>query len=107
MTGSAPFPPTPTAGWKDPGQVEWYLDRVGVLPARLAGEDALKDRLPPAPRTLLDLGCGDGRLTVLALEARPTITSARAVDNSQPMLARARQRFSGEPRVTVSYHDPP
>lgn len=30
-----------TAGWDDQRQVDWYLDRIGQLPPRLAGEEAL------------------------------------------------------------------
>jgi ubiquinone/menaquinone biosynthesis C-methylase UbiE len=50
---------------------------------------------------VLDLGCGDGRLTALVLDARPTVTEAVAVDSSPAMLERARARFVDEPRVSV------
>lgn len=90
-----------TAGWGDQGQVDWYLDRISKLPPRVAGEDVLRSVLPPAPRSLLDLGCGDGRLSALALEARSTITRVVAVDMSPPMLRHARNRFEDDQRVTV------
>ncbi len=96
---------SPTAGWSDPGQVEWYLDRIDRLPPRLAGETALADRLPPAPATMLDLGCGDGRLAALVLGARPGIRQVVAVDVSDPMLRRAEARFAADPRVTVRQWD--
>ena len=53
------------------------------------------------PRSLLDLGCGDGRLAALALEARPSLRRVVAVDNSPAMLERARHRFAGDRRVSV------
>ncbi len=96
---------TPTAGWSDPGQVEWYLDRIGRLPPRLAGERALAGLVPSAPETVLDLGCGDGRLTALVLEARPTVRQVVAVDVSEPMLRRAEARFAADRRITVRHWD--
>ncbi|HEY6624345.1 MAG TPA: class I SAM-dependent methyltransferase, partial [Acidimicrobiales bacterium] len=105
MKAAASEGPTPTAGWSDPGQVEWYLDRIDRLPPRLAGENALAELLPPAPETVLDLGCGDGRLAALVLAARPAIERVLAVDVSDPMLHRAEVRFAADPRVTVGHWD--
>lgn len=96
---------TPTGGWHDSDQVNWYLDRVGRLPPRLAGEAALRDLLPPDPRSVLDLGCGDGRLASLVLEALPTVAQVVAVDRSPPMLDRAREQFGADGRVEVRVWD--
>ena len=93
------------AGWTDPGQVEWYLDRVVRLAPRLAAEELLRTVLPSDPRRLLDLGCGDGRLAALALDARPSLDHVVALDRSAPMLDSARARFDGDPRVTVRAWD--
>jgi ubiquinone/menaquinone biosynthesis C-methylase UbiE len=57
--------------------------------------------LPLAPRRVLDLGCGDGRLSELVLAARPGVEEIVAVDCSPPMLELARERFASEPRVKV------
>ncbi len=95
----------PTGGWSDDGQVEWYLNRVGKLEARQAGEQVLIDLLPAAPRRVLDLGCGDGRLAALVLENRPSVEAVVAVDCSPPMLERARERFEDETRVEVRTWD--
>jgi SAM-dependent methyltransferase len=95
-------PETPTAGWRDPDQVGWYLGRVDKLAPRVAGEDALRSTLPARPYAMLDLGCGDGRVTAaLALDALRTLATALAVDISAPTLEQARGRFQNEPRVTV------
>jgi SAM-dependent methyltransferase len=75
---------TPVGGWGDDEQVSWYLGRIGRLEARQAGERVIADVLPPAPRSVLDLGCGDGRLTALALAERPGIERVVAVDRSAP-----------------------
>jgi len=91
--------------WQSQEKVDEYLARVGGLPARIAGEAVLTEILPPAPSSLLDLGCGDGRLAGLVLAARPSITAVVAVDRSEPMLAAARARFAGDARVAVSSHD--
>ena len=57
--------------------------------------------LPDSPRTVLDLGCGDGRLAALVLEHRPSVECVLAVDSSPAMLDRARDRFDGDNRVHI------
>jgi len=94
-----------SATWHSRDKVDEYLARVGGLPGRIAGEGALVEILPPAPASLLDLGCGDGRLAGLVMAARDSIASVVAVDRSEPMLAAARARFAGDPRVAVREHD--
>lgn len=107
-----PVPSTPAAStpgrastWQDEAKVEEYLDRVGRLPARLAGEAALTEALPPTPARLLDLGTGDGRLVDVVLRARPSIEEVVALDRSPPMLERAAARFAADPRVRVVERD--
>jgi len=92
---------TPTGGWSDVAQVAWYNKRIGRLEARLAGEQMLAQLLPPSPKRLLDLGCGDGRLTALVLGCRPSIEHTVAIDSSAPMLSLAKERFCGQDRVEV------
>jgi tRNA (cmo5U34)-methyltransferase len=96
---------TPPATWAEKAKVGWYLDRVGQLPPRIAGEELLRSVFPADPRSLLDLGCGDGRLAALALEARPMLSRIVALDVSPPMLERARDRFRSDHRVTVREWD--
>ena len=67
-----------------------YLTRIGGLAPRAAGEDILVSVLPDAPRSVLDLGCGDGRLAALVLEHRPSLERVAAVDSSPAMLEYAR-----------------
>jgi tRNA (cmo5U34)-methyltransferase len=97
--------PTPTDGWSDSEQVEWYVNRIGTLEARLAGERVLVELLPPAPLRVLDLGCGDGRLAALVIENRPSVEHVVAVDCSAPMLERARERFADSNGIDVLYWD--
>jgi SAM-dependent methyltransferase len=97
--------PTPIGGWGDDEQVSWYLGRIGRLEARQAGEGMLADVVPSAPRSVLDLGCGDGRLAALVLAERPGIERVVAVDRSAPMLAHARDRFADDGRVEVRAWD--
>jgi tRNA (cmo5U34)-methyltransferase len=91
--------------WHNPEKVDEYLERVGRLAPRLAGEAVLVDVLPDDPKRVADLGCGDGRLTALVLDARPGVIEVLAVDASPPMLEKARERFAGEARVRVVDHD--
>ena len=88
-TGSS----TPIGGWNDPEQVDWYTSRIGGLEPRRAGEEVLIEVLPDAPRRVLDLGCGDGRLGALVLDASASVEHLVAVDRSPPMLERARSAF--------------
>jgi tRNA (cmo5U34)-methyltransferase len=97
--------PLPSASWSDEHLVERYLRRVEGLAPRQAGEDVLRSVLPDRPASLLDLGCGDGRLAALALDARPSLARVVAVDSSSPMVARAQSRFAGDRRVTVRRWD--
>ena len=98
-TTSSPVEAPP--GWDDQQRVDAYLERVDRLEPRLAGEAALRGLLPPDPTSVLDLGCGDGRLAALVIESRPSVTRAVGVDASPAMLDRARSRFSepGAPMV--------
>jgi tRNA (cmo5U34)-methyltransferase len=91
--------------WSDPDVVDRYLARIGRLPPRLAGEEVLVSILPDAPRSVLDLGCGDGRLAALILEHRPSVERVVAVDASAAMLHQAHRRFSGENRVSIREWD--
>lgn len=90
-----------TATWSDPDRVDRYLARIGGLAPRAAGEEVLVSVLPDSPRTVLDLGCGDGRLAALVLEHRSSIETVLAVDSSPAMLSHARDRFDGENRVRL------
>lgn len=91
--------------WHSQEKVDEYLARVGGLPGRIAGEGVLVDILPTAPASVLDLGCGDGRLAGLVMAARDSVRSVVAVDRSEPMLAAARARFAGDERVSVRQYD--
>ena len=84
---------TPVGGWGDEQQVDWYLERIGRLEARQAGERMLAEVLPDAPTSVLDLGCGDGALLALTMQRRPSIERGVGIDRSEPMLARAREHF--------------
>jgi tRNA (cmo5U34)-methyltransferase len=61
--------------------------------------------MPVAPRALIDLGCGDGRLAGLVLGARPSLTSVVGLDISASMLQLAAERFAQEPKVTLRAGD--
>jgi ubiquinone/menaquinone biosynthesis C-methylase UbiE len=93
--------PPADATWHDHAKVGEYLGRVNRLEARIAGERALAELLPASPRSVLDLGCGDGKLAAVVLEACPSVERVVAVDASPPMLDAARERFAGDDRVTV------
>ena len=100
-TSPGPRDPASAATWSDPDRVDRYLARIGGLAPRAAGEEVLVSVLPGAPRSVLDLGCGDGRLAALVLEHRPGVERVVAVDSSPTMLRRAGDRFDGDPRVRV------
>lgn len=91
--------------WTDLDKATEYLARADRLPHRSEGEGVLVRDLDSAlPGRVLDLGCGDGRLTALVLAAYPGST-ATCADMSDPMLAAVRERFAGDDRVTIAAHD--
>ena len=91
--------------WSSPDKVDEYVGRIGTVPQRLAGEAVLAEIMPPAPQRALDLGCGDGRLAAVILDARPDVEQIVAVDASPPMLERARARFANDTRVELRTWD--
>ena len=91
--------------WDSPAKASEYLGRIGASGPRLAGEAALVEMLPVSVSSVLDLGCGDGRLAALVLGARPSVDRVVAVDKSPPMLDAARMRFRDDVRVEVREWD--
>jgi tRNA (cmo5U34)-methyltransferase len=90
--------------WLAAEKVEEYRGRADRIPHRTEGETVLLELVPERVERVLDLGCGDGRLLALVLEARPGAGGV-AVDFSPPMLERAKQRFAGLPEVELREHD--
>jgi len=91
--------------WVDVDKALEYLARSDTLPHRAEGEGVLvRDLAGRLPGRVLDLGCGDGRLTALVLAAYPG-SSAICVDMSPAMLDAAAERFDGDDRVTITAHD--
>ena len=91
--------------WERPEHATSYLSRADQLPHRREGEEVLaKDLSDALPGRVLDLGCGDGRLASIVLEAYPE-SSAVCVDMSPTMLSAASDRFGTEERVTLLQHN--
>jgi cyclopropane fatty-acyl-phospholipid synthase-like methyltransferase len=88
--------------WSDPGRVAEYLSRE--IPHRLTAEELLLDALPPRVGRFLDLGSGDGRMVAL-VRGRHAEACALGLDASEPMLARAAERFDDSPLVELRAHD--
>lgn len=61
-------------------------------------------RYQPNLERFIDLGTGDGRLIGLIREQHPN-ARALGVDFSEPMLARARERFADDRLVELREHD--
>jgi tRNA (cmo5U34)-methyltransferase len=100
--------------WDSPDHARDYLGRADSILHRSEGESTLLEFLPVAPRRILDLGTGDGRLLALvkAALAEHEIAGDRhgrvesvAVDFSPAMLEAARKRFAGDSSVTVIAHN--
>jgi tRNA (cmo5U34)-methyltransferase len=94
----------PGGEWSSAEHVLGYLARADTLPHRTEGEGVLLELVPSQARRVLDLGTGDGRLLALLCRDRPAISGV-GLDISQPMLAKARERFAGDPRIELVEHD--
>jgi tRNA (cmo5U34)-methyltransferase len=88
--------------WSDPERVSEYLARE--IPHRGIAEGMLLEALPRRVGRVLDLGTGDGRLLAL-VRGRHADAEGVGVDSSQPMLARAHERFAGGARIELVLHD--
>jgi tRNA (cmo5U34)-methyltransferase len=89
--------------WDTPTHALEYLARADRI-HRGEGDRTLIECLPPTIGRVLDLGSGDGRLLALVRLARPGI-EAVAIDFSETMLGRLRERFADDARVSVVAHD--
>jgi SAM-dependent methyltransferase len=90
--------------WDSAAHALGYLARADSIPHRSEGERTLLECLPMAMERALDLGSGDGRLLALVRLARPE-TQALALDFSETMLQRLRERFAGDALVSIAAHD--
>lgn len=81
-----------------------YLERADSVPHRTEGERTLLELLSRPARRVLDIGTGDGRLLALVKLAHPD-AAAVALDFSDTMLGKARERFGDDAAVTVLKHD--
>jgi SAM-dependent methyltransferase len=90
--------------WPDVEHALTYLARADRVPHRTEGEAALLEFVPEAPKRVLDLGTGDGRLLALVRTAREDVRGV-ALDFSPPMLERVRARFAEVDDVEVVEHD--
>jgi SAM-dependent methyltransferase len=88
--------------WSEPWRVAEYLSRE--IPHRQAAEEMLLKALPERVNRFLDLGTGDGRMLALVRADHPE-AQAIGLDSSEPMLARASERFAGDPVVELRQHD--
>ena len=90
--------------WSDRDHVLSYLARVDGMPHRAEGDGVLDEVVPAGAGRILDLGCGDGRLSAFLRIRRPG-ARLTLLDVSPPMLAAARERFAADPRAEVREHD--
>jgi trans-aconitate methyltransferase len=68
-------------------QADAYVANAGFVPA--LGEAVIDWLKPQAGEAILDLGCGDGALTLKLVEAGAKVTG---IDGSDAMVAKARER---------------
>jgi tRNA (cmo5U34)-methyltransferase len=90
--------------WSEAGHASDYLERRQSIPHRAEGYAAMLEFLPASTRRVADLGTGDGYLLEQLRSARPGLGGI-AVDFSEEMLRRARERFAATADVTVVDHD--
>ena len=79
-------------------------DRAKLIPCFEPFYRWAVDLIPPTALNILDLGAGTGLLSAFVRERFPK-ANIRLMDNSEPMLARARERLGDDPRVTYDVGD--
>jgi trans-aconitate 2-methyltransferase len=85
---------------------EWDATAYATLnaPMNKRGNDAVARLQLSGGETVLDAGCGTGQVTATLLERLPR-GRVVALDGSEAMLAAARERFDGDPRVSFVHAD--
>jgi trans-aconitate 2-methyltransferase len=78
-------------------------DRVAA-PMTQRGTELVDELDLRGDETVIDAGCGTGQVTARLLERLPD-GHVIALDGSQAMLERARERFGEDPRVELLHHD--
>lgn len=84
VQGFAEFGAREKAGWADPGIVDAYVAKFGPVTDAVA--KLLVERVATSDEPLLDLCCGQGRMTAMLCAAGAQVS---ALDFSPQMLARA------------------
>jgi SAM-dependent methyltransferase len=100
-----PAPHSPDVNlWSSADHALEYLRRADSIPHRVEGEATLLEFMPAAPRRILDLGSGGGRLLSLVRAARPHANFV-ALDFSPAMLETLKKLFASESAINVVAHD--
>ncbi len=81
-----------------------YLRRADSIPHRVEGEATLLEFIPAAPRRVLDLGTGGGRLLALVKAGRLD-TRFVGLDFSSTMLETSGKLFADDPNVALIRHN--
>ncbi len=90
--------------WSSASHALDYLSRADSIPHRTEGEATLLEFIPRDVASVLDLGCGNGRLTRLVKIDRPA-ADYTALDFSPAMLASLREESGSDPRIRIVEHD--
>jgi tRNA (cmo5U34)-methyltransferase len=90
--------------WQTKELAETFLEGVrGAIPAanlQLEVLNKIVSMWRPAPSEILDLGCGDGVLGRMLLDAHAT-AHVTFVDFSEPMIEAAKKRIGNNRRATI------
>lgn len=76
--------------------------RIAPGPEAQAWSGPMRDHLGPAPQQVLELACGTGEVTRLVHDLGHHVT---ALDFAEPMLAVARAKHAGKPRLRFLHAD--
>jgi len=96
--------PTGRDEWTAPAHAAGFIARRPHLGRAADGDQVLDEIVPETVAQVLDLGTGGGHLIALLATRRPE-ASFVGLDVSPTMLAAARARFDGNPRVRILEHD--
>lgn len=90
--------------WRSENRVKRFVSTIDNRPHVKEISAFFYEEIPTNVHNVLDLGTGDGRILDMVKQKNPNVRGV-ALDFSEPMLERAKQRFQNDKSVKIIKHD--